>query len=91
MATREELERPMAEWLADPCYDLEDADGFEEHRDELRRYREETTAAFKRKREEILRERAAELGCTVALCEELERMQRAIEGLQDRVRELENG
>lgn len=35
MKTREEVEHLKANWIADPCYDLEETEGFEEYREEL--------------------------------------------------------
>lgn len=34
--TREEIDKLKREWEQDPIYNLEDADGFEEYREELR-------------------------------------------------------
>ena len=39
--TREEIEKLKQSWLNDPCWDIEDTEGFEEHRDELLAYHEE--------------------------------------------------
>jgi hypothetical protein len=35
MATIEELESLKRDWLNDPCWDIEDTEGFEDHREEL--------------------------------------------------------
>ena len=35
MATQDEIEKLKKNWLADPCWDIEDEDGFCEHREEL--------------------------------------------------------
>ena len=35
MKTREEVEALKREWLAEPCWDLEKTEGFEEYHDEL--------------------------------------------------------
>lgn len=39
MATKEELEKLKRNWTADPCWDLETTEGFEEHRQELLDFR----------------------------------------------------
>ena len=36
---REEVGRLKAQWAADPCWDIEDTEGFEEHKEELHEYR----------------------------------------------------
>jgi hypothetical protein len=37
--TREDVERLKASWIGDPCYDLEEAEGFEAYRWELKAFR----------------------------------------------------
>lgn len=39
---REDVDRLKAEWLADPCWDIEDTEGFEAFRDELLAFRLQT-------------------------------------------------
>jgi hypothetical protein len=36
--TREEIEQLKKSWAADPIWDIEDSEGFEEHRDELAKF-----------------------------------------------------
>jgi phage shock protein A len=52
MKTREEIEHLKNNWRADPCYEIEETEGFEEYRDEL--------LEFRRKTEEEWSQRAAE-------------------------------
>lgn len=40
------------DWLEDPCWDIEDTDGFEDFRDELRNFRLETQAKWDTERAE---------------------------------------
>jgi hypothetical protein len=44
--TRDEIETLKTQWAADPTWDIEDTEGFEAHRFELRRFRIETDAAL---------------------------------------------
>lgn len=37
--TRNEVENLKRQWVVDPCWDLEDTEGFEEHKDELLEFR----------------------------------------------------
>lgn len=39
MATEEQLNKLISQWKADPCWDLEDSEGFEEHYEYLRNTR----------------------------------------------------
>lgn len=36
MKSKEEIDQLKANWLADACWDIEDTEGFEDHRDELK-------------------------------------------------------
>lgn len=38
LKTREEVEALKLSWLRDPCWDIEDTEGFEDYREELRQY-----------------------------------------------------
>ena len=49
--TRDEVEELKANWSCDPCWDLEDTEGFEEYADELRKYQEEFSLAAECERE----------------------------------------
>ena len=41
MKTREEVENLKADWESDPCYEIEDTEGFEEYREELKLFSQE--------------------------------------------------
>lgn len=64
-------------WLRDNCWDIEETEGFEAHRDELLAFRLQCEAEWKAK----LQSRAAELGCTVALVQYLEGLEYQIKAL----------
>ena len=58
MATQDEIEKLKKNWLADPCWDIEDEDGFGEHREELLMFRKETEVKWKLEKEERSAHRA---------------------------------
>lgn len=62
MPTREAVEHLKNNWLADPCYDLENVEGFEEHRDELLAYRLGWEATWKQEYLDYLARYAEHLG-----------------------------
>ena len=39
MKSKEQIEDLKKDWLDDPCWDIEDTEGFEEHRTELQLFR----------------------------------------------------
>ena len=47
MATRDEIEKLKESWLEDPCWDIEDTQGFEEHREELLAYHDQMRVQWK--------------------------------------------
>lgn len=50
MKTREEVEALKANWRSDPCWDLEDTEGFEEYREELAKYQKTAQEEWEAKR-----------------------------------------
>lgn len=80
--TEAEIAELKRQWQADPCWDIEDTEGFEYHYMELRRWRE--ALEDERRVREINRvtTRAAHLGFTYD-------QMRFIEGLESRIDYLE--
>jgi|GEM_PF-1405279 len=56
--TPEEIEKLKVNWSKDPCWDIEDTEGFEAHHDELLKWREEREADLQREAEEYIAHRA---------------------------------
>lgn len=52
MPTREQINALIRNWKADPCWDLWNAEGFEEHEEELRKVQEEHEAFLRIKQAE---------------------------------------
>lgn len=96
--TPEEIEDLKAQWLADPCWDIEATDGFEEHRQELAKFGAKKEAEWKRAAEA---ERLAEIGhwrgqlaCGSELAEYVIKLERRLARLEikfDELDELELG
>ena len=59
--TREEIEALKASWRHDPCWDIEDSEGFEDHKEELLAYRREVEAAAEQRTLEKRAERAKQV------------------------------
>jgi len=72
-------------WKGDPCWDIENTEGFEDHKQELLDYRLGMEASWKKKNEERLQKRSAELECSIKLVEYIEilenRFQEVVDGL----------
>lgn len=94
--TREEVEQLKRDWIADPCWDIEDTDGFEDFRSELYEFRNKTETEWKLKEAKRLEERTEHLkwGCNlVKLIEVMEAkikvLEEQVEVLQQKVYDLE--
>ena len=51
MKTKEELDKLKAQWCEDPCWDIEATEGFEQHEEELLRFRFKMEAHWREERE----------------------------------------
>lgn len=52
--TPEEIEALKKSWVNDPCWDIEDSEGFEAHKEELLAFRKEEEARWQARRHENL-------------------------------------
>ena len=90
---RNEVEILKANWLADPCWDLYETEGFEEYRDELRKYQEEHALAlsYDREQEEEREKLEAENLGLYGLFKLINHCASMAERQQDAIRALING
>jgi hypothetical protein len=84
MATKEEIEYLKRQWRADPCWDIEETAGFEEHYDELRAYHMECKKQWAHEYQVELLHYAESIGLSnnPALAERIRTMERRIEQLE---------
>lgn len=62
MKSRKEIEKLKKDWLCDPIWDIEDTEGFEDHREELKKFSDEQHKKWESRRLERLKERAEKMG-----------------------------
>lgn len=62
MKTRTEVEELKLHWRSDPCWDIEDSEGFEAYHDELKAYSEEWQKRWQTARLARLLAKAEEIG-----------------------------
>lgn len=79
MATTNEIESLKKNWRYDPCWDIEDTEGFAEHKEELRAYRLEVERQWQEVEDKRINERAEILKCSVELVRYLENLERRID------------
>jgi hypothetical protein len=83
MKTVLELDELKSQWRRDPCWDIEETEGFEDHKEELLAYRLKCESEWKQEQTERLEKRATELGCSVALVQYIERLEYRLGVLED--------
>jgi hypothetical protein len=91
MKTEQEVKALKENWSHDPCWDIEDTEGFEEHREELKEYRYEQQAQWGAKEYNRLFNRARDLGIDNLGDKENEvdlRLMRYLEGMERQITEL---
>ena len=91
MKTREEVENLKANWRYDPCWNIEDTQGFEGHKDELLAYRILCESERAEKRRICLSELSEKLGIpgNTKLAEYVEGLEYRIEQLEERLEKIE--
>lgn len=88
MKTEWDIKVLQYQWLNDPTWDIEYTEGFEEHKEELRKWRVEV----EEKKKALLKkqQRAEKLQCSIPLVEYIEKMEGKIEMLESNLLKLEN-
>ena len=79
----------MSDWLGDPCWDIEETEGFEAHRDELIAFRETAEAKWKSAREEEFLAARADVSVRCGCPDNLE-LATYLLRLEERIDRLEN-
>ncbi len=92
MKTQAELKALKNNWLSDPCWDIEDTEGFFEHRDELKVFRLDKEREQKAQRHNRLLLKSEALGIrdNIKLADCIEQLENRIKSLEERLYSLEN-
>ena len=95
--TQEQIDRLEANWAADPCWDIEDTEGFESVRHLLVAIRDKWLAKWELERNQAILEKRLELACNretavyvLALEKRLDDYSEILYQLGDRVAKLES-
>lgn len=62
MKNRSDVDRLKSQWVSDPCWDIEDTDGFEDYRDELVQFSLEMKQEWQERYQQRLTAKADQLG-----------------------------
>lgn len=87
MATKAEIDNLKSQWEADPCWDLEETEGFEEHRHELLKHRLDMEDKWDKQEETELRSLAKVIGIdnNLKLALHIRDMSRRITALEEKL------
>lgn len=85
MATQEQIENLKAQWKADPCWDIEDTEGFEEHKDELKAYHAQVDAEWDALLAMEQAKKCAKYGINEALLDYIQQLEFRIIRLENKV------
>ena len=86
MKTQEQVTMLIHNWLSDPCWNIEDTEGFEEHYEDLKAYRLGMEATWSRIRYNEIDQKATELRCSFELAEHLFALEQRVSQLKDEIR-----
>ncbi len=91
MKTQAELKALKDNWLSDPCWDIEDTEGFEEHKEELLKFRKEKQEEWQAQRYNRLLLKSETLGLrgNLKLADCIEQLESRIKYLEERLYSLE--
>lgn len=87
--TAKEVAKLKREWAADPCWDIETTEGFEEHREELLAYREEMEVRWRVQAELTFTRECKRRGIDLTHADALQKLVQYVFRLEDKVDELE--
>jgi hypothetical protein len=65
--SRADVERLKTDWFNDPCWDIEDTEGFENYYIELKAYRLGVEASYDRQWKQEIENKAKQLNCSLEL------------------------
>lgn len=85
MATQEQIDNLKTQWLHDPCWDIYDTEGFEDHREELKKYQDKVESEWKAQREKETADRAIELGCSPQLARYIMNLEYRLAAMQEMI------
>lgn len=91
MPTTEEIKQLKASWVYDPIWDIEETEGFEEHKDELLKFRLEQERLWGARRARRLDEKSIQIGVpgNWVLAQYIEFLESQIDRLENRIEKLE--
>jgi cyclopropane fatty-acyl-phospholipid synthase-like methyltransferase len=88
MKTPNDVHKLKEQWLIDPCWDIEETEGYEEYRDELKTWREQFEERMREAHRKHMLRNAQQFGVTLEAIAYLEKLERKIVSLERLVADL---
>lgn len=88
MKTQEEIQSLKLDWFNDPCWNLEETEGFEEYREELKEYRLRCEHKWEDGYRKRIEKRAQELNCSIELIGYIERLEWQLKDMEQKLDRL---
>lgn len=85
MPTKKEIDNLKSNWMNDPCWDIEDTEGFEQHHEELLAFRLEQEAIWQRQEQERITMRCQQLNCSPEVLSYFEKLENNIRDLEAKI------
>ena len=85
MKTQEEIQELKQDWFNDPCWDIEDTEGFEDHREQLKEYRLQCENKWRDGYKNRIHARADQLKCSFELVEYIERLEYKLDDMERKI------
>ena len=82
---RIEVENLKAQWLADPCWDLETTEGFEDVKQELYAWKVDQVNTSKKEWFERINKRAYDLNCSYSLADYIIKLEDRLESIERKI------
>ena len=83
--TKEELDDLKYHWKADPIWDIEETEGFEEHRKELLGYRRFWESIWRDEYAETLRELSLKYDCSRRTAEYIYKLEKRLQKIENKI------
>lgn len=85
MKTPDEIKALKEDWFNDPCWDIETAEGFEDHKEELLNYRLQCENKWKEGVQNRLKLKAYVLNCSVELAGYIDSLEWKLKDMQEKI------
>lgn len=85
MKTREDVEFLKSNWISDPCWDIEDTEGFEEYSNELLKFRMMMESKWTKDFDDMIQSIAQKYRCSNELAEYIYNLEMKLQKIENKI------